>query len=143
VTAILATTAMVACGQDSNTNDASRSASAQTLADIPDYPKSVDRWGVTKRDDGLVTQSFLVRGAGRERIAVWFEENLGRRGWIGIGGVGTNGRLATRRLFTKGQAILKLAIATTPAQVPPFDEPTSKYSLFLYANGFPSFTTRQ
>jgi hypothetical protein len=110
------------------------------LADVPDYPKSVDRWGVTKRDDGLVTQSFIVRGAGRQQIAAWFEAHLGRRGWIGIDEVRTDGRLASRRLFTKDHVVLKVAISTAPAPGPPFDEPTSKYSLFLYANGFPNFT---
>jgi hypothetical protein len=111
------------------------------MADVPNYPNSVDRWGVVKPDDGPLTQSFVVRGAARERIAAWFEHHLPRRGWTGIDGVGNDGRLASRRFFTKDQRLLVVAIVSAPvvAQTPPFDEPTSKYSLLLYPQGLPTF----
>lgn len=142
VTAILATAALDACGQDSATIETPRSPSAQALADMPNYPKSIDRWGVVIRDDGLLlTQSFVVRGAGRERIVSWFDDRLRHRGWVDIEEVRTDGRLASRLLFMKDQRLLVVAIASAPVvtQLPPFDEPTSKYSLLLYPHGLPTF----
>jgi hypothetical protein len=87
-----------------------------------------------KPAEGPLTQSFVVRGAGRERIAAWFDDHLPQRGWIRIDGVGNDGRLASRRFFTKDQGLLVVAVVSAPvvAQTPPFDEPTSKYSLLLY-----------
>lgn len=141
VTAIIAVATLTACGRETATIRSAPSRSARVLDDVPTYPASVDRWGIVKRDDGLLTQSFVVRGAGRERIASWFDRHLKRRGWVGVGGIGTEGRLASRRIFTKDRRVLMVAIASAPVvgQVPPFDRPTSKYSLVLYPHGIPTF----
>jgi hypothetical protein len=142
VAAVLATAALSACGRDVATIESARSPFAATLTDVPNFPGSVDRWGIVTRDDGLLTESFVVRGAGRERIAAWFDHHLQRRGWTGIRNVATDGRLASRRLFMKDNRVLMVAIASAPVvnQAPPFDETTSKYSLVLYPHGFPTFT---
>jgi hypothetical protein len=132
--AVAAVTVLGACGGSSAESEPAGSRPAAALENVPKYPESVDRWGVVRGDNGILTQSFVVQGAEPERIASWFDNRLRRRGWVGVDGAAITGKLALRHVFAKERRVLVLAIASAPvvSQTPPFDRVTSKYSFVLY-----------
>ncbi|WP_421119732.1 hypothetical protein ACE2AJ_20660 [Aquihabitans daechungensis] len=103
--------------------------------DIPLHPRS-EAIGRRSEKDGVVTQSFGVRGATPSQILAFYERGLEPPSWTQIGGVERVGTTTVRGEWRKDGRTLRISASeapNVPDGQPSSTAVTSQYSLVLGA----------